>query len=180
MALAADPTMPLAADPTMPLAADPTMPLAALLGGWLRGQVAPRAVARARIVAQDAPREYCLALGVKLRDELDADDEPRGVLVVADGAATLSTAAPGYLDSRAAAVQQELDAALSTGDRGALAVLDPGLCARLDLSGRGAYQVLAGLFDADERDPVVETRYCAAPFGVGYQVSVWRPACARR
>ncbi len=153
--------------------ADAELPLAVLIGGWLRGQVAPDAVAEARIVPADAPAEHCQETGAKLRAELDGDDEARGVLVVADGAATLSVKAPGYLDERARPVQDRLDHALSAGDRAALRALDPGLCSELGLAGRPAYQVLAGLFGAD---PLVETRYCDAPFGVGYHVSLWRPA----
>ncbi|MGQ4614886.1 hypothetical protein [Nocardia sp. R7R-8] len=153
--------------------ADAGLPLAVLIGGWLRGQVASDAPAEARVVAADAPPEHCHEYGTKLRAELDGDDEARGVLVVADGAATLSVRAPGYLDERARPVQDRLDRALSTGDRAALRALDPGLCAELGLAGRPAYQVLAGLFRAD---PLVETRYCDAPFGVGYHASLWRSA----
>ncbi|MGK8523254.1 hypothetical protein ACRS6B_17625 [Nocardia asteroides] len=152
--------------------ADAELPLAVLIGGWLRGRVAPGAVAEARVVPADATPEHCLEVGAKLRADLDGDAAARGVLVVADGAATLSTKAPGYLDERARPVQDGLDRALSTGDRAALRALDAGLCAELALAGRPAYQVLAGLF---RTDPVVETRYCDAPFGVGYHVSLWRP-----
>ncbi|MEG8178777.1 class III extradiol ring-cleavage dioxygenase family protein [Nocardia terpenica] len=159
--------------------ADPWLPLSVLIGGWVRGRVAPGVAARGRVVAGDAGVEHCLAVGAKLRGELDADDADHGVLVVADGAATLSIKAPGYLDPRAAGVQDGIDRALATGDRAALAELDSGLCAELEVSGRAAYQVLAGLFEVDERDPSVETRYAAAPFGVGYQVSVWRPGGGR-
>lgn len=158
---------------------DPGMPLAALIGGWVRGEVAPSVEAQAQIVAVDAGAEHCMAVGAKLRGESDADGADNGVLVVADGAATLSIKAPGYLDPRAAGVQDGIDRALAAGDRAALAELDSGLCAELEVSGRAAYQVLAGLFEADERDPSVETRYAAAPFGVGYQVSVWRPGGGR-
>ncbi|MER7449951.1 hypothetical protein ABTW96_06650 [Nocardia beijingensis] len=153
--------------------ADAGLPLAVLIGAWLRGQVAPDAVAEASIVAAGAPAQHCQEYGAKLRAELDGDDEPRGVLVVADGAATLSVKAPGYLDERARPVQDRLDQALSTGDRAALRALDPELCAELGVAGRPAYQVLAGLF---RTDPLVETRYRDAPFGVGYHVSLWRPA----
>ncbi|WP_159838174.1 hypothetical protein [Nocardia sp. CY41] len=158
---------------TGPGRADADLPLAVLIGGWLRGQVAPGAIAEARVVPADATPEHCRESGAKTRAALDGDVAPRGVLVVADGAATLSTKAPGYLDERARPVQDRLDHALATGDRAALWALDPGLCGELGIAGRAAYQVLAGLFRAD---PLVETRYCDAPFGVGYHVSLWRPA----
>ncbi|MFI9404360.1 hypothetical protein [Nocardia sp. NPDC052316] len=152
---------------------DAQLPLPVLIAGWLREQVAPAAEAEVRIVAADTPEHRCVELGAKLRAELNGSAGQHGVLVVADGAATLSLQAPGYLDERAAAVQDELDRALAAGDRGALRSLDPALCAELVLSGRAAYQMLAGLF---ETDPMVETLYSDAPFGVGYQVSLWRPA----
>lgn len=155
--------------------ADPTLPLPALIGAWLREQVAPHAVAQARLVAADTPAAECVAFGSCLRGSLDAGPARYGVLVVGDGAATLTTASPGYFDERAADVQAEIDRALSAGDRRALAELDPGLCAELHIGGRAAYQILAGLFQPEAADPKVETLYSAAPFGVGYHVSVWHP-----
>ncbi len=158
-----------------PAEPDPQLPLPVLIAGWLRGQVAPAVSAEVRLVAADTPVDSCVEFGAKLRAETDNSAVRHGVLVVADGAATLSLKAPGYLDERAAAVQGELDRALSAGDLAALRALDPALCAELVLSGRAAYQVLAGLFGSD---PAVETRYSAAPFGVGYHVSLWHPSRA--
>lgn len=161
-----------------PGAADPQQPLPALIAGWLRGQVAPDAVAPTTLVAADTPADGCARVGAQLRTALDDSPEQAGVLVVADGAATLTLKAPGYLDERAADVQRELDRALAGGDTAGLLALDPDLCAELVLSGRAAYQVLAGLFAADPVAPSVETLYSDAPFGVGYQVSVWRPSAS--
>nr|WP_040836553.1 hypothetical protein [Nocardia brevicatena] len=155
---------------------DPCLPLPALIAGWLRGEVASEAAARVHLVAADTPAARCAELGAELRAELDAHDEQCAVLVVADGAATLSTAAPGYFDPDAGPVQDCLDTALATGDRTALMALDPRLCARLAVSGRAAYQVLAGLVATDPAPPAVEGRYRGAPFGVGYHVGMWRPA----
>ncbi|MGW4774000.1 hypothetical protein ACWEO2_38920 [Nocardia sp. NPDC004278] len=161
-----------------PDAADPQLPLPALIAGWLRGQIAPDAVASTTLVAADTPADRCARIGADLRSALDGSPEPAGVLVIADGAATLTVKAPGYLDERAADVQRELDRALAEGDTAGLLALDPALCAELALSGRAAYQVLAGLFAADPKAPYVETLYSDAPFGVGYQVSVWRPSAS--
>ncbi|MET9492026.1 hypothetical protein [Nocardia sp. NPDC006630] len=158
--------------------ADPALPLPMLIGGWLREQVAPEASAQARLIAADSTPAECVAFGARLRAELDAETDRYGVLVVGDGAATMSTTAPRYLDTRAEAVQADIDRALTAGDRAALAALDPQLCADLDVAGRPAYQILAGLFSADDTHPKVETRYAAAPFGVAYHVSVWYPGGA--
>ncbi|WP_067704807.1 hypothetical protein [Nocardia jejuensis] len=159
---------------------DPSLPLPVLIAGWLRGRLAPGVSAEAQTIAADAPASACRALGASLRAELDADPAHCGVLVVGDGAATMSTAAPRYLDARAEGAQADIDRALSAGDRAALAALDSGLCAELDVAGRPAYQVLAGLFETDAADPKVETLYAAAPFGVAYHVSVWFPDEAER
>ncbi|MEU1980268.1 hypothetical protein [Nocardia sp. NPDC019395] len=158
---------------------DPDLPLAALIAGWLSGVVTPRAVVRAQILASGSSAQRCAEIGAKLRAELDAVDEPQGVLVVADGAATLSTAAPGYFDPRARAVQTALEHALASGDGAALMEMDPGLCAELMVSGRGAYQALAGLFAGDPEQPMVVEQYRDAPFGIGYYVGLWRPDAGR-
>ncbi|WP_227980967.1 hypothetical protein [Nocardia spumae] len=174
---------------------DPAWPTALLVGAWLRGRIAAEGAgtgggeaddgetddieARAVPVDPDADSGRCVELGARLRACLDADPNPQAVLVVADGAATLSTTSPGYLDPRAAAYQRRIDDALDGGDRSALGELDPHLCADLDIAGRPGYQVLAGLFGGDDADPKVETLYRGAPFGVGYHVSVWYPAGAR-
>lgn len=158
----------------------PDLPLAVLVAGWLRGAVAPHVPARAQMLAADTPARKCVEFGAKLRAELDAEDEAQGVLVVADGAATLSTAAPGYFDPRAAPVQDVLDRAAGTGDTEALLALDPALCADLMMSGRAAYQALAGLFAVDTAPPSVTERYRGAPFGVGWFAGLWRPAAVAR
>ncbi|WP_330179329.1 hypothetical protein OHB26_23005 [Nocardia sp. NBC_01503] len=157
---------------------DPALPLPVLIGGWLREQVAPDAVAVARLVAADTPAKECLEYGARLRAEVDSATDRYGVLVVGDGAATLSLKAPRYLDPRAEAAQADIDLALSTGDRAALASLDQRLCEELDIAGRPAFQVLAGLFTADHASPTVETLYAAAPFGVAYHASVWHRGSA--
>ncbi|MET7769894.1 hypothetical protein [Nocardia sp. NPDC005366] len=181
VALSGDPTLDVSADYPADSPADSTagpdreLPLPVLIAGWLRGQFAPEVTARARVIAADSTVRHCAELGAELRAELDASDEPHGVLVVADGAATLSLKAPGYLDERAAGEQEDLERALGAGDRAALLALDPALCAELSVSGRAAYQALAGLFASDAADPSVDTLYRDAPYGVGYHVSVWRP-----
>ncbi|MFC9470860.1 hypothetical protein ACFTS5_01605 [Nocardia sp. NPDC056952] len=160
--------------------ADAQLPLPVLVAGWLREQAAPRISVRARLFAAGTSAAECAAAGAALRAELDSEQDPCAVLVVADGAATLTVKSPGYLDERATAVQHDLDAALRTGSRAGLAALDPELCAALLVEGRAAYQVLGGLFAADSADPRVRTLYQGAPYGVGYDVSVWQPGGRER
>lgn len=139
------------------------LPLCALVTGWLRRQVTPAASAEVRVFAHDHSVDDAIAAGRALRAELDAVTDPIGVLVVADGANTLTPPAPGGYDPDSVAVQAALDDALAAGDTGALAGLPDGIV------GRVAYQVLAGL-----GDPVaVRALYRDAPYGVGYSVGVW-------
>jgi hypothetical protein len=152
---------------------DPDLPLPALIAGWLRDRVAPAVPAEVHIVPVDAGRDECTQLGRQLRAGLDADDTPRGLLVIADGAATLTAKAPGAFDPRAESVETDLAAALAAGDPSALISLDPEQCAELVLDGRAAWQVLAGAFTA--APSAVTIAYSDAPYGVGYHVGTWRP-----
>ncbi|WP_370063248.1 hypothetical protein [Mycobacterium sp. MAA66] len=135
------------------------LPLCALIAGWLRGQANPDATAEVRVFADDLPPDAALAHGRDLRGELDG----AGVLVVADGAPTLTPAAPGGFDPDSIALQQHWDDALAAGDVAALGGLTGVL-------GRVAYQVLAGLAGPD---PQATQLYRGAPYGVGYFVGTW-------
>ncbi len=157
---------------------DPEMPLAALVAGWLRGRSAPAASARVRVLAADTPARDCVRLGAQLRAEFDASPVPQGLLVVADGANTLTDKAPGAFDERSADLQTTLDRALAGGDPAALTALDPELCAAVGLTGRAAWQVLSGVFggEAGAGQPrKAESLYSGAPYGVGYHVGMWLP-----
>ncbi|MEV0946374.1 class III extradiol dioxygenase subunit B-like domain-containing protein [Rhodococcus sp. NPDC049939] len=152
---------------------DPELPLAALTAGWIRETCAPAAVVDARILASDLSVEQCVLYGAELRSFLDRDREPRGLIIVGDGANTLDAKAPGAFDPRAKGAQARIDSALDTGDRDALLALEPAECASLGIGGRVPWQVLAGVF---ARPPSsCRTLYSAAPFGVGYHVGEWRP-----
>lgn len=142
------------------------LPLCALLAGWLRAQANPRARVEVWVQAATLDADAALARGRALRAEIDADAGPVGVLVVADGAHTLTLSAPGGHDPRSEPVQAALDRALAAGDAAALAALPDGIV------GRVAYQVLAGL--APHPAAAVELA-CGAPYGVGYFAGTWSP-----
>jgi hypothetical protein len=144
------------------------LPLCALFTGWLRGQANPAARAQVRVYAADTDADAAVAYGRALRAEIDAVDGPVGVLVVADGAATLTPPAPGGYDPDAAPVQAALDDALACGHTAALTRLPDSIV------GRVAYQVLAGLAEPGPRTATELVR--GAPYGVGYFVGVWAPA----
>ncbi|GAY16005.1 hypothetical protein [Mycobacterium sp. shizuoka-1] len=158
--------VPVALSPEAP-ATISALPLCALFTGWLRGQARPAARAQVRVYRADHTAETAAALGRDLRAEIDAAADPVGVLVVADGATTLTPPAPGGYDPDSVPVQAALDDALAAGDLTALAGLPAGIV------GRVAYQVLAGLAAPGPRAAKELSR--GAPYGVGYFVGVWTP-----
>lgn len=143
------------------------LPLSALFAGWLRGLANPAARAEVRVYRADYEPETALDLGRRLRIRIDRAGESVGVLVVADGAATLTAAAPGGHDPAAPATQAALDDALAVGDVAALGSMSS------DVVGRVAYQVLAGLAAPGPWSARELVR--GAPYGVGYFVGVWSP-----
>lgn len=143
------------------------LPLCALFGAWLRGQANPRAMVEVRVCAADLDAAAAADLGRSLRVEIDEMGEPIGVLVLADGATTLSPSAPGGYDPDAEAVQSALDDALATADIAALGRLPDWI------AGRVAYQVLAGLAETGRWAATELAR--SAPYGVGYFVGTWVP-----
>jgi len=143
------------------------LPVCALLAGWVRGLAGPDAGVRVRVYRGDHEAGTALALGRQLRAEIDRSPDPVGVLVVADGANTLTPAAPGGHRPDDAAAQLALDDALANGDTAALAQLPP------QILGRVAFQVLAGLTEPGPRS--AKELYRGAPYGVGYFAGFWQP-----
>ncbi|MBV8179041.1 MAG: hypothetical protein JOY55_05440 [Mycobacterium sp.] len=143
------------------------LPLCALIAGWLRDQAQPDARAEVRVYATNHDAGAALALGRQLRTEIEQSPELTGVLVVADGANTLTRAAPGGYHPADVDVQLAVDDALGCGDVAALTRL-PG-----QVVGRVAFQVLAGLAEPAPRS--AKELYRASPYGVGYFAGVWQP-----
>lgn len=143
------------------------MPLCALVTGWIRGQVRPDARAEVRVYSTAHTVDAALDRGRRLRAEIDDAADPVGVLIVADGAHTLTPAAPGGYDPDSVSVQDALDTALAGGDAEALTRLP------YPVVGRVAYQVLAGLVEPRPRS--AKEFYRGAPYGVGYFAGLWHP-----
>ena len=99
------------------------LPLCALITGWVRGRVDAQASAEVRVYCGDHDPDPALDRGRRLRAEIDEAGDSVGVLVVADGAHTLTPPAPGGYDPDTIAVQAMLDDALAGGDAMALARL---------------------------------------------------------
>lgn len=143
------------------------LPLCALIAGWIRDQAQPAARAEVRSYAATHDADSALALGRQLREEIERSTEPTGVLVVADGANTLTAAAPGGYHPADVDVQRALDDALGCGDAAALTRLPK------QVVGRVAFGVLAGLAEPAPRS--AKELHRAAPYGVGYFAGVWQP-----
>jgi hypothetical protein len=148
--------------PEASVAAD--LPLCALLAGWVRDQARPDARLTAHVCADPGA---ATARGERLRAEIEESLEPIGVLVVADGANTLTAAAPGGHHPGDVEVQRALDDALAGGDTAALVELPA------KITGRAGFAALAGLAGPGPR--TAKELYRGAPYGVGYFVGVWQP-----
>lgn len=156
----------VALDPAAP-AAVVEMPLSALMAGWLRGLANPEGSVVVRVYDAALDADSAVVCGRTLRAVIDDDDEPIGVLVVADGATTLTPSAPGGHRPEDVPIQDALDDALASGDADALTRLPDAV------TGRVAYQVLAGL--AGPGPWAARELIRGAPYGVGYFAGLWLP-----
>ena len=95
-------------------------------------------------------------------------------LVMGDGSARRTVSAPGHLDERAVPFDDAVERAVRDGDLAALAALDPDLARELMVTGRAAWQVLAGAWGPEI--PATEVLYADAPFGVAYLVARFEAA----
>jgi len=146
---------------------EPELPLPGLVAGWLRGQVDPEAALRLRLYSACTSPDRCRQLGRALAEDSGA----QALLVLGDGCTTLTEKAPGAWDERGAAVQRQIDQALSTVDSATLGALDAQLSAELGVSGRVPWQVAAHAVGEGWRG---RSLYRGAPFGVGYHVAIWQ------
>jgi RimJ/RimL family protein N-acetyltransferase len=116
-------------------------------------------------VTEDDPVADCAALGTQLAQR----PERVALLVMADGSATRTLKAPGYLDVRSEPFDAEIVAAIKDGDAASLLAADPDLARELMATGRPGWQVLAGA--AASSWSGTQLRYCDDPFGVLYLVA---------
>jgi hypothetical protein len=165
------------------------LPLSLGLGAMLLDQGGYRGPRRLFAVSPDAPAGECAALGA----ELATGAARTALLVMGDGSARRSLKAPGHLDSRAAPFDAEVERAVRAGRLGALLELDEALARDLMVTGRPAWQVLAGAMpngagpgdtgvdgagiDGARVDDALMTEvlYRDDPFGVAYLVACLRP-----
>jgi hypothetical protein len=143
------------------------LPPSLTVGAWLtRDVLGPRSGALAVSVGPDFGRTPAAVELLRMAEESDIT-----LLVMGDGSARRSIAAPGHLDDRAATFDAEVVTALAAGDGEALARLDLELGAELMATGVPAWRAAGSLLTG--------TRYRAslladsARYGVGYFVASW-------
>ena len=166
------------------------LPVSLLVAAWLLRQSSMDSSVEVslRSVPQDLPPERC-ATWRPDQDQPDFastrpageaapfdDAQPWALLAMGDGSARRSEKAPGYYDPRAEAFDATAAVALAAADTEALLTLDPALARQLWCAGRPAWQVLAGLVDADPRAWSGDLVYNEAPYGVTYLVATLAPA----
>ena len=142
------------------------LPLSLTVGAWL--------VNRAL-----GPRSGAIGVAVgpvffesRAAGQLDgAIGERVGLIVMGDGTARRSRAAPGYWDERAEGFDAAVLAALAAGDSAALAALDLRLAAELLCAGAPAWVAAGVLLSGMRMD--AEVLYAEVPFGVQYIVAGW-------
>lgn len=147
---------------------DPGLPLPVLAAGWLREQAGA-----ARVVVQTIDPVGSVNDSKRVGERLARQDRPVGLLVLGDGSSR-HPGPSGHPDERSVGYDLGVREALATADLDALLGLDVELAAELNVSGRAAWQALAGA--AAGRSWRAELLYSDAPFGVGYHVACWEPA----
>jgi len=152
---------------------EPVLPLSLTVGAWLLRRAGLldwptrlRAV-WLRAVARTAPVAECLSLGAEM-----ARQAPRvAMLVMGDGPGRRAVGPVGADDPAAESYSAEVAAALAAASPARLARLAPSLDDELVVSGRAAWQVLAGAADGQRLRG--QLRCAASRYEVSYLVASW-------
>ncbi len=138
------------------------LPSSVLAGCWLLEKSGYTGERLLLSVDCDEPAAGCARIGAGL-----AEGSSRvALLALGDGSACRGSKAPGYFDQRGLDFDAEVERAVRAGDLPALLLVDPVLAGELLVTGRVAWQVLAGALAGAEVETLV--RYCDDPFGVAY------------
>ncbi|WIX77142.1 hypothetical protein QRX50_37930 [Amycolatopsis carbonis] len=109
----------------------------------------------------------------RLADDLAHPRKRTALLVLADGSASRTPKAPGYLDERAVPFDVAITHALETNDPTALTHLDPTLSDALRAQGRPALHTLGAVMQRFPNRATPHLHYIDDPFGVLYLVATW-------
>ena len=112
-------------------------------------------------------------LEVVLVSEIGPAPVAEALLVLGDGTARRSQAAPGFIDERAFPFDDLMADALEGGDGDALSRLDQDLAAELMVTGRHTFAVLGAAMLASRAPVEADLRYRDDPLGMTYFVAIW-------
>lgn len=169
-----DPGLPAAVRPfgttdaSGPLAAADGLPLGLGVARRLLDEAGWDGPTRMHTVAWDAREPALRDLAETLRG---TDDDDALLLVLADGSTRRGEKAPGYLDERSFAFDDEVVRCLEHGDAAGLTALDPELADALMVLGRAALGVLGHV--AAQTRPRARLLHRSDPYGVHYAVALW-------
>lgn len=146
----------------------PVLPLSATIGCWLLSECHLSCPVAIEVVAAETSSPDAAAVGAALA----ASAARVGLLVMGDGAATLTPKAPGYVVEGAGRWQGDVDQTLGSAAVEAVAALSTDDADRFAAGGRAAWQVLAGAARGSTwRGTLLAAE---APYGVGYTVATWQ------
>lgn len=137
------------------------VPLAHTLGAWLldtTGYSGPRRGIRTGARSAEL-------------DSAGADECRWAMLVMGDGSARRTERSPGWFHPEAVAFDQQVTAAVASGDGHALLGLDRQRAERVLAGGVSSWHAAASVLDGAPLDARVH--YAGAPFGVFYVVASW-------
>ena len=155
--------------------ADAGMPLSLTVGAWLMSQAEQWDVVSAPVIGEVIPVAAPAADAAQLGHDLAASADRVAMVVMGDGASTLSVKAPGYLVPGAREWHADATRALASADIDAIGALSADDAVRFGAAGRAAWQVLAGAAAGDATDAgwVADLLADEAAYGVGYVVASW-------
>jgi hypothetical protein len=158
------------------------VPLTVGLTGSADGAIElPLSLSIGAALVDDAIGDALPRVAVSVGDAADVDvaelvgdlvaDGRIGLVVMGDGSARRTTAAPGYLDDRAIPFDDAVAEALREGDAYALEDLDESLAADLLVAGAPAWRAAGRMLRNARFD--AELHSYEAPFGVAYFAATW-------
>ena len=150
------------------------LPLSLAIGAWLMERSGPWPAVR----GEGVPATMASPDAASLGEQWAASSERVALIVMGDGATTLTVKAPGYLRDGAKEWQRAVTQSLVDADLAALKAITPEDASILGAAGRAAWQVAAGAADGATdagggrwRGDLLADE---APYGVAYLVALWQ------
>jgi hypothetical protein len=141
------------------------LPTALSVGAWLCRESTVAPIGFVEIASSSGTGELKAAVG------LVAAQEPTALVIIGDGSARRSAAAPGAFDERAAELDASIERCLVEVDTAGLLQLDRELCDDLLIKGRAAWQIAACAISSGDGWRGGAKMF--DPYGVAYFVGSW-------